>query len=253
MSWGACGEHSKARGPVGDGLFAGDGCTTMSGGESRAAADKLASGMSGPTLSQLGWLVARNVNGTLGGGVASMELLRRSFGRAGWLDARGHALLIAASRLTPGTTVLAYCVGLGWRFHRWPGVLLSLAVSSIPVALMVGGLMATLVRIDDIPAVQVVQAIGVLVATGLVFTTAWQLLRPFLAAPTRRLTAIVVLLTVVLILADVPPVRAMLAAAVLAALLPVPPEGPADPDSGEAATSGTAARAGGPAAEVRRR
>lgn len=183
-------------------------------------------------MSQLGWIVARSVNGTLGGGVASMEVLRRSFAKAGWLDARGHALLIAASRVTPGTTVLAYCLGLGWRFHRWPGALLALAVSSIPVALMVAGLMATLVRIDDYPAVRVVQAIGVLVATALVFTTAWQLLQPFLGGAARRATAAVVLLTVALILADVPPVRVMLAAAVLAFCLPTASDaGPASKDA----------------------
>jgi len=191
--------------------------------------------MTRPTMPQLTWIVARTVNGTLGGGVASMELLRRSCAKAGWLDARGHALLMAASRLTPGTTVLAYCLALGWRFHRWRGALVALAVSSIPVALMVTGLMATLVRIDDYPVVRIVQAIGVLVATALVFTTAWQLLRPFLRPPARRLAAAVVLLTVALVLADMPPVRVMLAAAVLAFCLP-----PAD--DGDAASTEPAPR-----------
>lgn len=172
-------------------------------------------------MSQVGWIVARNVNGTLGGGVASMELLRRACAKAGWLDARGHALLIAASRLTPGTTVLAYCLALGWRFHRWPGALLALAVSSVPVGVMVAGLMATLVSVEEYPAVQVIQAVGVLVATGLVFTTAWQLLQPFFERASRPLLAAVVALTVTLILMDVAPVRVMLAAAVLAACLPV--------------------------------
>ena len=54
-----------------------------------------------PSLSALAWLVFYDVNRTLGG-MASMELLRRSLGARGWIADEGHALFVAVSRLTPG-------------------------------------------------------------------------------------------------------------------------------------------------------
>jgi hypothetical protein len=59
-----------------------------------------------PTLQTLGWLVCYDVNRTLGG-IASMELHRRSLWARGWMTDEGHALFVAISRLTPGTNILA--------------------------------------------------------------------------------------------------------------------------------------------------
>jgi chromate transporter len=181
--------------------------------------------MPGPTLRELGWIVARDVNRTVGGGLASMELLRRTFARAGWLDARGHALFVAVSRFTPGTNLLAYCLVLGWRFERWPGALMALAASSMPAAALVAGLMATLVRVDDYPVVRVLQAVGVLVATGLVILSAWHLIRPYARRSTWLLPTVIGVLAVVLILLDVTPVRVLMASAAVGFCLPVAPEG----------------------------
>ena len=173
-----------------------------------------------PTLWELGWIVARDVNRTVGGGLASMELLRRTFARAGWLDARGHALFVAVSRLTPGTNILAYCLMLGWRFERWPGALLALVASSLPASALVVGLMATLIRVDGYPVVRLLQAAGVLVATALVLLTSWHLIRPYARASAWVLPAVIASLAVVLMLLDVPPVRVLMVAAVVGFCLP---------------------------------
>ena len=77
----------------------------------------------------------RDVNRTLGGGFASMELLRRTFIANGSLDEMGNAGLVAVSRLTPGTNILAYCVGLGWSLHRWPGAMAALVAASLPAVI----------------------------------------------------------------------------------------------------------------------
>jgi chromate transporter len=177
--------------------------------------------MSRPTLWELGWIVARDVNRTVGGGLASMELLRRTFARAGWLDARSHALFVAVSRLTPGTNILAYCLMLGWRFERWPGALLALVASSLPASALVAGLMATLIRVDDYPIVRVIQAAGVLVATGLVILTSWHLVRPYVRRSAWVLPTVIGLLAVVLTLLDVAPVRVLVASAAVGFCLPV--------------------------------
>ena len=73
-----------------------------------------------------------------------MELLRRTFGARGWLTDEGHALLVAVSRVTPGTNILAYCVALGWQLGHWRGALAALAAASVPASLLIALLSATL-------------------------------------------------------------------------------------------------------------
>jgi chromate transport protein ChrA len=175
-----------------------------------------------PTRVSLGrftWIVARDVNRTLGGGLASMELLRRTFIANGELDEAGNAGLIAVSRLTPGTNILAYAVGLGWSLHRWAGALLSLAASSVPASIFVCALTAALVRVHDYPVVQVLLAVGVLVATLLVFSSAGSLLRPYVRRSVVVRSAIVAITAAALLAADVTPVRILLLSAALGAVI----------------------------------
>ena len=174
-----------------------------------------------PSLRQIASAVALDVNRTVGGGYASMELLRRRFTAHGWLDAPAHALLLAVSRLTPGTNILAYCVLFGWRFHRTAGALLALAAASLPASLVVSGLTATLVRVDRYPAVQAGLAIGILAAAALVLASAWTLMRPYLTAAAGRMAVIITAVSAVLFVLGATPVRTLLAAAAVGFLLPI--------------------------------
>jgi chromate transporter len=178
---------------------------------------------------RLGWVVLRDVNRTLGGGIASMELLRRSAAKERWLDERGHAVLTAVSRLTPGTNVLAYCVGLGWLVSGWIGAIVALIVSSLPAAVMITALAATLVRIDRYPIVRVIIGVGVLAATALVASSAWHLMRPYLNRASAWRTALIAVGVVALSWLDVSPVRIFLAAAALGALIGMPAGADAPP------------------------
>jgi chromate transporter len=175
-----------------------------------------------PRVGELAWIVARDVNRTVGGGYASMELLRRTFTRRGWMSAADHALLVAVSRLTPGTNILAYCVALGWRSHRAAGSLAALIAGSLPAAALVSLLTATLARVDRFRAVQALLAIGMLIAVYLVVATAWQLVRPYLTGPPRTLAVVIAALAAALVAFGVTPVRILLAAAVVGAAWRVP-------------------------------
>lgn len=173
-----------------------------------------------PSLPEIGWVVFRDVNRTVGGGFAGMELMRRSFVARGWLDAAGHGVLSAISRLTPGTNVLAYCVGAGWQLRGWRGSLVALGAASIPGCLIVFVLTATLARLDRYPAVRFTLAMGMIVAAMLVILSAWSLAKPFIGSPQRRRAAAIVVLAVTLIALDWTPVRVLLTCALAGALLP---------------------------------
>ena len=166
-----------------------------------------------PTLRTLGWLVFYDVNRTLGG-IASMELLRRSLGARGWMTDESHALFVAISRLTPGTNILAYCVALGWQLAHWRGAIVSLAAASIPASILITLLSATLTRIDQFPVVRAIIAIALIVATLLVLATAWNLLRPYIKGGNAVRTGIIAAVVIVLALMNVTPVRILLVAAV---------------------------------------
>jgi chromate transporter len=166
--------------------------------------------------------VFRDVNRTLGGGIASMELLRRSGAGEGWLDEQGHALLTAVSRLTPGTNILAYCVGLGWQVGGAIGAVVSLVGAALPASLLIVALSATLVRVDRYPVVRIIIAVGVLAATLLVASSAWALMRPYLTRASAQRTAIIAAAVVAMLLLGATPVRIFLAAGILGAVLGLP-------------------------------
>ena len=171
------------------------------------------------SLRELTWIVARDVNRTLGGGLASMELLRRTFIANGSIDDAGNAGLVAVSRLTPGTNILAYAVGLGWMLHRWAGALVSLVAASLPASVVICVLIAALVRIQDYPVVRILLAIGVLVATLLVLASAGSLLRPYARGSAWVRSAIIAAVATALVLADMTPVRILLLSAALGAAI----------------------------------
>ena len=170
-------------------------------------------------LIQFTWTIARDVNRTVGGGFASMELLRRTFIANGSLDDAGNAALIAVSRLTPGTNILAYCVALGWSIHRGAGAVAALLAASLPASVVICALMATLVRVHEYAVVRALLAVGVLVATLLVFSSAWSLVRPFARRSALARASIVAIVAAVMLMADVTPVRILLLSAALGAAI----------------------------------
>jgi chromate transporter len=174
-----------------------------------------------PSLRDLAWLVFYDVNRTLGG-LASMELLRRSFGARGWLSDEGHGLFVAISRLTPGTNILAYCVALGWQLGHWRGSLVSLAAASVPASIVIALLSATLVRVDEQPIIRAVLAIAMIIATLLVLTTAWNLLRPYIKGSNAVRAGIIGVIVVVLVLMRVTPIRILFVAAIFGVVMSSP-------------------------------
>jgi chromate transport protein ChrA len=174
-----------------------------------------------PSLGALAWRAFVDVNRTLGGGLPAMELMRRSFTRSGWLDAAGHGLLVAVSRFTPGTNVLAYGAGLGWLMQGVGGVAVVLLAASVPGALVATLLSSVLSRLVGVPAVRLALGLLTLVAAGLIVSSAWALVRPYVVTSRRGWALGVVGLALALSWVGFTPVRVLLVAAVVGALTPV--------------------------------
>jgi chromate transporter len=169
------------------------------------------------SLRELTWVVLRDNIRTLGGGLAAMELMRRTAVRRGWLDDDDNGVLVAASRLTPGTNVLAYCVGFGWRLKGAAGAVAALVAASLPGAAIVAALTAMLVEVDRYPVVRLLLAVGTIVAAALVLASTWPLVRPHIKPGTRRWATLIVVIAVATLLMGATPVQTLLVAAAVGA------------------------------------
>jgi len=176
--------------------------------------------VAGPSLREIGWLVARDVNRTIGGGMASMELMRRALVRARWLDDDGHAVLVAVSRFTPGTNLLAYCAALGWTFQGLPGALVTAAAGSLPGAIAITAMAAAVDLVDRFAAVRVALAVAMVAASGLVLSGAWSLAGPYVRGPRVLWTLVSVAISAALYLLGLTPIRVLLVLAMWGAVTP---------------------------------
>ena len=202
-------------------------------------ADGLGSTMSAVSpLGQLGWIVARDVNRTVGGGYAAMELLRRTFVARGWMTGATHGVIVAVSRLTPGTNVLAYCTAAGWRLRGWRGSAVALAAASIPSSIIIFLMSAVLMRVAAYRAVQAGLAVGMLVACVLLFAAAWSLLEPYIKGRARIRVLAMLACALALYFAGLTPVRILLIAAAVG--LFIRPMQEPSPDERQAKTHTTA-------------
>jgi len=179
-------------------------------------------------LGLLAWIVARDVNRTVGGGYAAMELLRRTFMARGWMTGTTHGVIVAVSRLTPGTNILAYCAAAGWRLRGWRGSLIALAAASVPSSIIIFAMSAALVRVIGYRAVQAGLAVGMLVACVLVFAAAWSLLAPYLRGRRRVRVLALLAFAIALYMAGLTPVRVLLVSAAIGLLVRPSDESPHD-------------------------
>jgi chromate transport protein ChrA len=173
-----------------------------------------------PPLGALAWLVARDSNKTIGSGMASIELLRRTLERRGWLDDGEHGILNAVARFTPGTNVLAYLAALGWSYHGPAGAVVAVLGGSVPGSVVVTTLTAVAATMDRWRAVRVALAVATLVAAGLVLVNAWSLVRPYFRGARPAWTVASIALAGLLSFAGATPVRVLLALAIWGTLTP---------------------------------
>ena len=139
-----------------------------------------------PNLARLAALFARDANLTFGGGTATAETLRRELvSRRGWVSDFDFRFGYAASRLTPGTNLLALCAVLGWQIGGGRGAVVALLASSIPGAMIVAALTAGYYDVVAVPGVADAVRGAVAASVALILATAWALMRPQLVAGKR--------------------------------------------------------------------
>ncbi len=184
--------------------------------------------LSRPGLGALAWVVARDANWTIGGGIATIEVLRRAFTTRGWMTDADHQRLFAASRVTPGTNLLAYCTAAGWHARGASGAIVALLAASVPCTVIAALAMMLYGRLDASPAFAIVVTIGMTIALALLASGAWRLARPHLTRINAVRAVAIVTLALVLGALRISPIWILLTAAAVGALWPARIDIPVD-------------------------
>ncbi len=131
------------------------------------------------SLRRFCWLILRISNLTFGGGDPTMAALFREMVVAReWLNRERYALIYSLARATPGTNILAFCVGLGWQLARWPGALAAVLCASIPCAAAVVWFTWSYTVLRSHPLAMAAIGGTLAAATGMMTAAGFQLVRP---------------------------------------------------------------------------
>ena len=175
-----------------------------------------------PTLFGLADVFIRYGNITLGGGSATIAVLRRELlERRRWISEDDFTVSFALARLTPGTNLLAFCTGVGWLTRGLPGAIISLLAGSIPCAAMVVAATALFSLWQHVGWAQAAIHGAVAAAVAVTVKTCWTIAHPFVRKGTRLRVGLVAGAAFVLdIGAGLSPIEVLLLAAILGLVLP---------------------------------
>jgi len=133
------------------------------------------------SLTRLCLLMLRLANLTFGGGNPTMAAMHQEIVSARkWLSQEKFATSYALARITPGTNVLACCAAVSWSLLGWPAAMLTVLAASIPGAIVVIVLTGSYEAVRSNHA-----AMGAITgmlagAVGMMWSSAWELLKPHL-------------------------------------------------------------------------
>jgi chromate transporter len=163
------------------------------------------------SLRRFSALVLRVANLTFGGGDPTMAALHRELiVSRGWLTNEQYGLIFGLARATPGTNMLAFCAGVGWRLGRWRGAIAAVLSASIPCAALVVWFTYGYSVLRSNP--RAVAAIGgtLAAAVGMMWAAGYQLVRPRWKSGGRLRAAVVASAAFALFYAaNMPPIQVL--------------------------------------------
>jgi chromate transporter len=177
------------------------------------------------SLVRIAAVFARYANLTLGGGSATIAVLREQIlARRAWITEHDFNLAYALSRLTPGTNLLAFCTAAGFMARRWAGAIVALLASSLPCSALV--VLATFFY-DSLQANGRFRAalVGALAAAvAVMLNTAWVLAAPHMKAAPGKAFVIVPGAIVLVMLTHASSIHVLALAAAIGLLWPAQTE-----------------------------
>ena len=173
-----------------------------------------------PALGSLAAIFALYGNATFGGGTATIvEIERHLIDEQGWITREESHLAFAIWRLTPGTNLLAYCVGIGWRIRGVAGALVALAAASLPCAAIAVAWTIFFATWSAHRLTAIALSAALAAAIGIMLGTAWTMIRPYLGhGEYTRTAAFGILAFAIVGTGLLTPFRVLVLAAIIGAL-----------------------------------
>ncbi len=137
-------------------------------------------------------------NTTLGGGDPTVAVLQREFDRRRWITPEQFALVFGLSRVTPFTTLLAFCAGAAWFMLGVLGAVVAVLAVTIPSAALVIWLTHVCALGGTNRWAQAAISGTVAAAVGTMLAAVLNLVRPQLGKSNWAASAIVVIVAFVL-------------------------------------------------------
>lgn len=177
-----------------------------------------------PSLKQIADVFVRYANFTLGGGSATTAVIHGEIvGKRRWVSEEQFALSFALGRLTPGTNVLAFCVGIGWILRRWAGAIITLLAASIPCTIFVVIITVLFARWQENAFAQAAIKGAIAAAVAVTVKTVWTIAHPHFKPGNRfRVVLIGAAAFALHALAGISPIDVLLFAVVVGFFLPEP-------------------------------
>ena len=175
-----------------------------------------------PSLFRLADIFVRYGNITLGGGSATIAVLRREIlERRKWIGEDDFTVCFALARLTPGTNLLAFCAGVGWITRGFSGAIVALLAGSIPCAAMVVLATALFSLWQHVSWAQAAIHGAVAAAVAVTVKTCWTIAHPYVRPGTRlRVTVIAGAAFLLDVVVGLSPIEVLLLAVAVGLFLP---------------------------------
>ena len=177
-----------------------------------------------PPLGQIADVFVRYANFTLGGGSATTAVIHGEIvGKRRWVSEEQFALSFALGRLTPGTNLLAFCVGIGWILRRWAGAVAALLAASVPCTIFVVVITALFARWQENAFAQAAIKGAIAAAVAITVKTVWTIAHPHFR-PGNRVRVVVIGAAAFALhaFAGISPIDVLLLAGVIGFSLPAP-------------------------------
>ena len=148
--------------------------------------------MPAPPLRKLLWTFFRIGNTTFGGGYPTMAAFQREFvDKEKWITQEQYGLAFSLARITPGTTLLAFCAATGGQILGVPGAMVAVLAETLPSALLAVLLTDGYQRWISHPLVAAVVAGTGAAVAGMLLSAALYISRPYLGSKKVELAKVV--------------------------------------------------------------
>jgi chromate transporter len=99
--------------------------------------------------------------------------------RQKWMPAEDYELAYALARVTPGTSIIAFCAAAGWLILGWAGALVAVLVLTAPTAVLAVLLLQGIESGAGHPLVMAAVGATVAAVAGMMWAIVWIIVRPY--------------------------------------------------------------------------